>query len=249
MGAVAGAVSCSRSFAAAAASPDHVQLPLKLFGVSGRYASSLYVAAVRKKTLAQVADDMATIEALAKENQKFRFFLDNPFIRADVKANVLSEVLPKAGVSPTCQHFFSILAENNRLDDTLPIASAFKKLITAEKGEIDLVITSATPLYDSDTKKIVNGLPRADLGVTASTKFNVSNEVDEALVSGYVVDVGGKYTIDHSTASRIKKIAKSLETATSSSEAAAVAAWMVDCGAPISPPIFLGTKCVCTGCE
>lgn len=104
--AVAGAVSCSRSFAAAAASPDHVQLPLKLFGVSGRYASSLYVAAVRKNTLAQVADDMATIEALAKENQKFRFFLDNPFIRADVKANVLSEVLPKAGVSPTCQHFF-----------------------------------------------------------------------------------------------------------------------------------------------
>ncbi len=45
--------------------------------------------------------------------------------------------------SSVTKNFFSVLAENGRLDQTRRIIAAFGQLMTASRGEVAVVVTSA----------------------------------------------------------------------------------------------------------
>merc|ERR1711916_329006 len=110
-------------------------VPLRLYGVGGRYATALYQAAAASKATSAVEKELSVIGGAIAESPKFAAFLENPFIDGDEKLAVLAPALDSA--SPLTKNFFGVLAEGNRLSSTAEIIALKKDLETnyLAKGE------------------------------------------------------------------------------------------------------------------
>lgn len=63
-----------------------VKCPIQIFGIEGRYATALYSAASKQKSLEAVEKDMLGLEKSLKTDAKFKDFVLNPTIkRYDLK--------------------------------------------------------------------------------------------------------------------------------------------------------------------
>lgn len=101
------------------------QLPLKLFGLPGRYASALYVAASKASALKeacsslraaraaashrcqpQVEKELAVVTELAAKSDKFGAFLSDPSGSKVDKLKGLAEIFDAGKFSATTKQFF-----------------------------------------------------------------------------------------------------------------------------------------------
>eukprot|EP01051_Picozoa_sp_SAG22_P000893 SAG22_NODE_29_length_28404_cov_23.294153_14_plen_125_part_00 len=88
----------ARSFAAAPT--------VKLHGISGRYATSLYMVAAKSNSLAAVEAELATITRNRDESAEFKAFFEDPSLNAVQCAAGLDAALTKGGYSDTTKNFF-----------------------------------------------------------------------------------------------------------------------------------------------
>lgn len=128
--------------------------PIDIFGIDGRYASALYSAAFKKKTLVKVEKDLASLQAAVKQNPVIREFLKNPFMKRCEKASLLMS----AGCDSKFQHetifLLEVLAENGRLQKLNGIINAFKLMMSAHRGEVVCEVITAKPLDDCQSKAV-----------------------------------------------------------------------------------------------
>lgn len=76
-----------------------------MFGISGRYAQALYMAAAKRNQLSTVEQEMATLGAAAARSAAFHDFLVNPiYQRADKRAG-LAAALTAAKFSDVMLNF------------------------------------------------------------------------------------------------------------------------------------------------
>lgn len=175
--------------------------PLRLFGVSGRYATALYNAAGRKGETAVVEAELDSVTEMLKSKAAFSGFLKDPFVKADVKRRALGDGLDKVGATSTTKNFFAVLADNNRLKDAESIIAAYKSLMVAERGEVTAKITVATPMAKPELDAITKSL--TDKYLEKGQTLQVSVAEDKALLGGYVVEMGDRY-LDKSLATRLR---------------------------------------------
>jgi F-type H+-transporting ATPase subunit O len=119
----------------------------------------------------------------------------------------LDDVLKAKKYSDLTANFFGVLADNNRLVRAPGVIKAFGTLMSAHRGEITCVVTTAKTLASKDIKDlegVLNGF------LEKGQKLNVNYQIDPSLIGGMIVDIGDKY-IDMSTATKINKIIKSIE--------------------------------------
>ena len=128
-----------RTYAAAAdATP-----PIQLFGVDGTYASALYSASIKSGNLDSVSSALQKIQSTLKTDSKVSTLISNPTLN-NADKSVIVEVLAKAvGGDKSITNLLKVMAENNRLGMLPAVSEAFASLISAQKGETDVVITSA----------------------------------------------------------------------------------------------------------
>ncbi|KAJ3344934.1 ATP synthase subunit O, mitochondrial [Kappamyces sp. JEL0680] len=119
-----------------------VQVPLKLHGIDGRYATALFSAASKSGTLAKVDEELQQVKALLDKDAGVKRFLETPVIDRQAKKKGI-EVILGNGKSETTVNFFNLLAENGRLGETSKIISAYTSLMIAHRGEVNVVVISA----------------------------------------------------------------------------------------------------------
>jgi F0F1-type ATP synthase delta subunit len=90
----------SRGFADAAA-------PVKLHGISGRYATALYTVAGAKSKFI-VGSELEGLMALRKDCQEFDTLLSDPTIQDSIKLPAIDAVLAKGGYSDPIKKFFGV---------------------------------------------------------------------------------------------------------------------------------------------
>jgi len=78
----------------------------------------------------------------------------------------------------TLQHFLETLAENNRLSLLDGVCEKFGTLMSAAKGEVEMVITSASPL-DQKVVKQLEGVVSKSQYVGQGKKLKVVPKVSE----------------------------------------------------------------------
>lgn len=198
------ALSSTRGYATAASK----QPPIQLQGLSGKYATALYSAAVKKdeKILSTVEKDLTSIQRVLSSNDgsTIKQFLHNPTLQANDRKKGLDNMMSKLGQpNELTKNFFQVLGENGRLYETEKVIEDFLNLMSAHRGEMTITITSAQPLESSLQSRLETSLKKSN--AAQSKTVRIKNVVKPNILGGLIVDFGDK-TIDLSVLSRVNKM-------------------------------------------
>ncbi|XP_026734072.1 ATP synthase subunit O, mitochondrial [Trichoplusia ni] len=190
-----------RSLSTSAAVGQLVKAPVQVFGLEGRYASALYSAASKNKTLDTVEKELTNFQKSIKTDPKLKEFLVNPTLKRNLKAEALKNVASQIKLSPTTGNLLALMAENGRLGKLEVVINAFKIMMAAHRGEVTCEVVTAKPLDQAQRQNLEAALKKF---LKSNETLQLTAKVDPALIGGMVVSIGDKY-VDMSVASKVKK--------------------------------------------
>ncbi|KFY74697.1 hypothetical protein V499_05305 [Pseudogymnoascus sp. VKM F-103] len=199
-----------RSYATPASSAD-TKPPVALYGLDGTYASALYTAAVKSQSLDTVAKALSALQEVYVKDPKLSSIMQAPTLTSEDKSAIIAELQKHTGgqdKADTVKNFLNTLAENNRLALLEGVCTKFGELMGAARGEIELTVTSATPLDNKTLTRLESAVAKSQY-VGQGKKLKVTNKVNSDILGGLVVEIGDR-TIDLSVSSRISKMNKLL---------------------------------------
>ena len=140
----------SRSLSTSVARHQLVQPPVQVFGTEGRYATALFSAASKKKSLDVVEKDLKTFHATLKKDQRLADFLADPSIKRGLKAEGLASACDKLKMNELSKNLFLTLAENNRFSAAEAVVNSFDTIMAAHRGEVvcEIVTAKVCPVSD-----------------------------------------------------------------------------------------------------
>ncbi|RYO94217.1 hypothetical protein DL764_007875 [Monosporascus ibericus] len=199
-----------RSYAAAAANATQdVKPPVAVYGVDGTYATALYTAAVKTSTLEPTAKALSGLGDLYARDPKLAAILETPTLSDADKGAIVAELQKALGgaANETVKNFLATLAENNRLGVLRGVVDKFAEIISASRGEVELVVTSAQQLDNRTLNRLETAVSKSQY--SQGKKLKVRNEVNPEIIGGLVVEIGDR-TIDLSVSSKLAKMNKLL---------------------------------------
>lgn len=168
-----------------------------------------YTAAVKTSSLDPTAKALAQLDALVTKDTKLAGILSTPTLTAEDKSAIVAELKKQSGSnSETVSNFLSALAENNRLGLLKGVCEKFGDIISAAKGELELIVTSAQALDNKTLNRLEAAVSKSPY-VGQGKKLKVTNNVNPDIIGGLVVEVGDR-TIDLSVSAKIAKMNKLL---------------------------------------
>ncbi|GFZ45182.1 ATP synthase chain 5 [Saitozyma sp. JCM 24511] len=190
------------------ATASSVKAPIQLNSLTGTYATSTYLAALKKSKdeLEKLAKDVEAFNKRILEDSKVASFIDNPTLSASERTKALSSIIPQ-GASPILSNLLSVLAENGRLSSAPKVFADFASLMAAYHGELEVVVTSAEPL-DSKTMSRLDKALKSTKEAEGKT-IKITNRVNPSLLGGLLVDFGDK-SIDLSASSKVTRFNQAL---------------------------------------
>jgi len=174
------------------------------FKVAARYAKSLIDLAKEQGKLEAVKQDMEQFIAVLKANYELQAVLKNPIMKQDKKVSIL-DALFKGKVDPAVAAFFHIMVRKGRAGILYATAQEFIRAYDEVKGIVHVTVLSAVSLSQQNLETLKNVIS-SELNAQVILK----NEVDPALIGGFVVKVGDRQ-IDTSIAGRLNKLERHFE--------------------------------------
>ncbi|EIN11324.1 ATP synthase subunit 5 [Punctularia strigosozonata HHB-11173 SS5] len=179
-----------------------------------KYSNAVYSAALGKspQTLNKVQSELSAISNAIKTTPELEVFVTNPTLSSVDRTKGLQVLFAKAEgsgakkepVSELTKNLFGVLAENGRLGETQGVIDGFNELVAKYKGELTVVVTSASPLPKDALTKLESALKQSQTAQQAKS-LKIENKVNPSVLGGIVVDFGDK-TIDLSVSSRVTKL-------------------------------------------
>ncbi|KAI0885295.1 putative oligomycin sensitivity conferring protein [Annulohypoxylon maeteangense] len=201
-----------RSYAAAAgASTQTVKPPVAVYGLDGTYATALYTAAVKSSSLDPTAKALSTLGSLVSKDARLASILSTPTLTEKDKSAIIAELQKNVGAgsaNETVKNFLATLAENNRLGILEGICEKFGQIMSASRGEVELIVTSAQQLDSKILSRLETAVAKSQY-VGQGKKLKVTNQVNPDIIGGLVVEIGDR-TIDLSVSSKLAKMNKLL---------------------------------------
>nr|P22778.1 RecName: Full=ATP synthase subunit O, mitochondrial; AltName: Full=Oligomycin sensitivity conferral protein; Short=OSCP; Flags: Precursor [Ipomoea batatas]AAA33388.1 F-1-ATPase delta subunit precursor (EC 3.6.1.3) [Ipomoea batatas]GMD62582.1 ATP synthase subunit O, mitochondrial-like [Ipomoea batatas] len=196
-----------RNYATASASKEQkIKVPLTMYGVSGNYASALYLAAVKSNTLEKVESELYDLVEASKKSPTFSQFMRDPSVPVDTRVNAIKEICAQAKFGDTTQNFLLILAENGRLKHIDRIVKRFKELTMAHRGEVKATVTTVIPLPADEEKELKATLQEM---VGQGKSVQIEQKIDPTILGGLVVEFGQK-VFDMSIRTRARQMERFL---------------------------------------
>ncbi|KTW30588.1 ATP synthase F1, delta subunit [Pneumocystis carinii B80] len=186
----------------------HAKAPVQLYGVDGTYATALYNAASKSTSLEKIEKSLNSLCNIIDKDVKLSLILNNPSLsikERTVIADVLSKLL---GKDELISNFLQVIAEKNRFNLIKDVSKKFSYLITTKRGEVEVVVTSATLLDSHSLKRLETAISKSKY-VGPEKKLVMINKVNKNIIGGIIVEIGN-YTIDLSVADKILKLNKIL---------------------------------------
>ena len=116
---------------------------MAVFGTEGRYATALFSAASKQKALDACEKDLSAFQAQLAKDTRLKEFLSDPSVKKSLKADGLSAVCDKMNMNVLSKNTLLAMAENGRYTYMSAVATSFKTIMAAHRGEVVCEITSA----------------------------------------------------------------------------------------------------------
>ncbi|MCC6251292.1 MAG: ATP synthase F1 subunit delta [Bacteroidia bacterium] len=170
--------------------------------IAKRYAVALFGIAKSDAELEKIKADIDKVSQIC-ENRDFRAVLNSPVIKPVVKRNIFKEIF-EGSVSQNTFAYLNMLIDNHREGMLMDICYSFYELFDKHKNIMNVYVTSAVKLDESEKQKIVNLVKEA-------TKWDVKlNEtVNESILGGFILRYEDTQ-IDSSVSSQLQKIKQQL---------------------------------------
>ncbi|KIX01339.1 ATP synthase F1, delta subunit [Rhinocladiella mackenziei CBS 650.93] len=197
-----------RTYATPAA-PD-TKPPVPLFGLDGTYANALYTAAAKTNALDPTSKALTSLQQILKSDPKLSTIIAAPTLTDADKSQIVAELEKHTGgadKSGMVKNLMSALAENNRLNLLEGVCEKFGTLMSAARGEMELVVTSAAKLDEKLLRRLETAIAKSEY--SQGKKLKVTTKVNPDILGGLVVEIGER-TIDLSVSSKIAKLNKML---------------------------------------
>ena len=168
--------------------------------LAARYAKSLIDLSIERNQLGEVYNDMLYLQAVCKQSREFVALLKSPIIKADKKDAILKSVTTgKIGELTTA---FNHLLVNKSRESFLPeIVDAFIEQYKRNQNIHTIKLTTASPVSEELKQRIIGNVKQQ----TALQNVELNAEVNEDLIGGFVLELGGTL-IDASVAYDLAKI-------------------------------------------
>lgn len=153
--------------------------------LAGRYAKSLIDLSVEKGELENVYNDMQYLQAVTRGNRDFVNVLKSPVISSDKKQSIL-EAITQGKIGELTTLFNRLLIRKGREASLPEIADAFIQQYKEKKQIHGMRLTTAAPISDSLKQEIVAQV-KSQTGIK---NIELTASVDEALIGGFVLQVG-----------------------------------------------------------
>ena len=171
---------------------------------SFRRPSSFTAAAKEEGRLKEVNHDLLEFATAVGEVPELRAVLRNPELDPKTKAGLVGELVGEA--HELLRNFVRLAAEKGRIGDIEEIARAFDRLMAAEERRIDVELTTAFELSDSEAEAILKQIREA-----SGREVEATRKVDPSLIGGFVLQAGSM-RVDASVRGRIQGLRRELVT-------------------------------------
>ena len=134
--------------------------PIKMYGIAGRYTNALYAAAANKSELLAVEADLKLFKETMASSAALRNFVIDPSISRSEKVAGVASLCTEAGACDSTKNALSALAEGGRMAEVKKVIDMYSQLLSAAKGELTAVITSAEPLAKEQVDEVMGALTK-----------------------------------------------------------------------------------------
>jgi len=151
-----------------------------------KYSNAVYSAALAKSpaVLNKVQTELGNVSNAIKSTPEINTFVHNPTLSLKDRTtglNVLYAKLEGAGakkepLSDVTKNLLAVLSENGRLGEAVGVIEGFNELVAKYKGELTVVVTSASPLPSEVLRRLENTLKQSQTAQAAKT-LKITNKV------------------------------------------------------------------------
>ncbi|MDQ0418393.1 F-type H+-transporting ATPase subunit delta [Croceifilum oryzae] len=153
--------------------------------VAKRYASALYQVANEKGLVDEVGRDLQLISETLIKTPEFITLLQSPKVALEEKKELISSAFTQ--VQSITNNFLHVIVEGRREEALAEISKEYTKLADDAKGLLEVVVTSASALDDTERNGVADAFTKI-LG----RQVRIQEKVDANLLGGLVVQVGDR---------------------------------------------------------
>ncbi|WP_027853450.1 F0F1 ATP synthase subunit delta [Marinobacterium litorale] len=170
--------------------------------VARPYTKAAFEYALDKGNLDQWSN-MLSVAAQVVQDSAMAQVLNNPALTYEQKAEVLISVC-EAQMDDAGKNFAFLLAEKQRLALLPEIALQFEQLKAAQQKSVDIDLTTAYELDDSQQQKLAQAL-----STKLGREVKMTSKVDKSILGGVVIR-SNDLVIDGSVRARLAKLAEAM---------------------------------------
>ncbi|HYN69001.1 MAG TPA: ATP synthase F1 subunit delta [Candidatus Eisenbacteria bacterium] len=170
--------------------------------IGRRYAEAAFELASRDDAVDAWAAGLDLAAALIAD-QRIEQRLDDPSRSLKERQTLVQQLLGDR-VPAGVLNLVRLLTERGRADRVAAVAAEFRRLLRRQRGVVEAVVTSATPLDAAETKAL-----QKRIAEIAGGKTELEIKVDAALIGGLTVRIGDNL-IDASVRGRLERLRSQL---------------------------------------
>jgi F-type H+-transporting ATPase subunit delta len=149
-----------------------------------RYAKAILQQANETNTQEVVFGNMQSVYNTIEDSRELQAVLQSPVIKAEDKKEALLKIFSEQ--SETTQSLINILVANKRTPLLGKVAKSYVDLYNEEQGVKVAAVITAIPLSGELEKKVMLKIKE----LTGSDKVTLKNEVDPAIIGGFILRLG-----------------------------------------------------------
>ena len=155
--------------------------------IAERYAQALLELGIDKKNAQQLEDELLRVQKLFHTSEDLRRLFSHPNFDSEVRKKVLSELLERSAISPSCRNFCLLLVDKKRIKSLDAIITCYRQLLDRHVGRVRAQVTVAKKLNSMEESRLARALAK-----TLDKKIIIEQVVDESIIAGVITHVDGR---------------------------------------------------------